>query len=129
MEISTASLRFSFPVTVLATLATAVVALLLLPAPARGTVDFETIEHPAFVGMGPGPDGFVGTADDVPDPENTSGTVACGISIAGILLYPGDPIADEEADLLKRAGARVAVRFHGIEGSSPPHRRPGGAPS
>ncbi len=56
----------------MATLATAVVAVLLLPAQALATVEFETIEHPAFVGVGPGPDGFVGTADDVSDPNNTA---------------------------------------------------------
>ena len=47
---------------------------------------FETIQDPAFVGRGPGPDGFIGTADDVPDPNNTAGTVTYGISPADLLL-------------------------------------------
>ncbi len=74
MRIPVSGLRSSLFGAAWATLATAEVAVLLLPAQALGTVDFETIEHPAFVGVGPGPDGFVGTADDVPDPNNTAGT-------------------------------------------------------
>ncbi|MCH7709946.1 MAG: hypothetical protein IH884_15770, partial [Myxococcales bacterium] len=52
----------------------------LLPFQALGDVVFETIEDPAFVGWGPGPDGFIGTGDDVPDPTNTAGAVTYGIS-------------------------------------------------
>ena len=75
-----------------ATIVAAGVALLLLPAHAQDTVVFEpivfeTIADPAFVGRGPGPDGFVGTDDDVEDPKNASGTVTYGISTTGQLLY------------------------------------------
>jgi hypothetical protein len=66
----------------------AALAACLLPFQALGAVVFETITDPAFVGWGPGPDGFVGTADDVPDPNNTAGTVTYGIPpVAVPLLY------------------------------------------
>jgi hypothetical protein len=64
----------------------AILAFHFLPRQALGEVVFQTIQHPAFVGWGPGPDGFVGTADDVPDPNNTAGSVAYGISPAELLL-------------------------------------------
>jgi hypothetical protein len=58
----------------------------LLSFQALGAVVFETIQDPAFVGRGPGPDAFVGTEDDVPDPNNTAGSVTYGISPAELLL-------------------------------------------
>ncbi len=36
------------------------------------------IRDPAFIGLGPGPDGFIGTVDDVLDPSNIAGTVTGG---------------------------------------------------
>jgi hypothetical protein len=74
------------PIISLETVLAAVLASHLLPFQALGAVVFETIRHPAFVGWGPGPDGFVGTADDVPDPNNNAGTVTYGISPAELLL-------------------------------------------
>ena len=64
----------------------AAVATFALQSQALGAVVFETIQHPAFVGLGPGPDGFVGTDDDVQDPTNTAGAVTYGIPPAGLLL-------------------------------------------
>jgi len=58
-----------------------------LPIEALAAVEFKTIQDPAFVGRGPGPDGFVGTADDVLDPNNTAGTVAYAISSQLLFLY------------------------------------------
>jgi hypothetical protein len=70
----------------------AALALALAPAAAFGGDDFEsivfkTIGHSDFLGRGPGPDGFVGTADDVFDSSNSSGTVTYGISQTGGVLY------------------------------------------
>ncbi len=70
----------------LETVLAAVLASHLLSFQALGAVVFETIQDPAFVGWGPGPDGFVGTWDDLPDPNNTAGTVTYGISPAELLL-------------------------------------------
>ena len=59
----------------------------LLPFQALGAVVFETITDDAFVGSGPGPDGFVGTDDDVSDPTNTAGSVTYGIPTAAIPFF------------------------------------------
>jgi hypothetical protein len=65
----------------------AALAAFLLPCQALGAVVFETIQDPAFVGSGPGPDGFVGTDDDVSDPTNTAGAVTYGIPPAAVPLF------------------------------------------
>ncbi len=65
----------------------AVLAGCLFPIPAVSQVVFEPIRDPAFVGFGPGPDGFIGTDDDVVDANNTAGTVSYGIRPSGPLLY------------------------------------------
>jgi hypothetical protein len=59
-----------------------------LSAHAGDPVVFETIRSPAFVGWGPGADGFIGTGDDVADANNTAGTTTYEISpMALLLLY------------------------------------------
>jgi hypothetical protein len=59
----------------------------LFPARALGMMIFESVRDPAFIGLGPGPDGFIGTADDVSDPRNTGGTVSYGINFDATRFY------------------------------------------
>ena len=57
-------------------LAATLAAVCLTPARATGMVVFESIQDPEFVGRAPGPDGFIGTPDDVPNALNVQGTVS-----------------------------------------------------
>jgi hypothetical protein len=56
-------------------LAATLVAFCLPPAQALGAMVFESIQDPAFIGLGAGPDGFIGTPDDVQNLDNINGTV------------------------------------------------------
>jgi len=81
---------------VILALPVALAAVCLTSTRATGMVAFDFIQDPAFVGWAAGPDGLIGTPDDVPDARNIQGAVSWGIApgsfttfIAGVLTIPG----------------------------------------
>jgi len=103
----------------------------LLPFQALGEVVFETIEDPAFVGRGPGADGFFGTSDDVADPSNTAGGVSYGIPTAALPLFYSEstttlhePFVFENGTStitdFSTSGSAAGVSFFDITSAPPP---------